>query len=431
MKVDLAREIALKILFEIEEKKAYSNIVLDEYLDKNREKLSNRDINFVSELVYGITTWKLTIDVIIQKYSKINLKKISPWVINILRLGIYQTIFLDKIPKSAAVNESVNLTKKYAYKSTGFVNAILRKVEKIDYEELSTISNEQERISKQYSLPLWIVNKFVEQYGIEKAENIAKYSNERPKLTIRVNTLKITEERLECELQKREIEYEKSNIKNFIYLNNIKNLSKLDLFENGYFTVQDEGAGKIVILLEPKSGETILDACGAPGGKTTYIAELMQNNGEIFAWDIHEHRVKLINENAKRLGANIIKLEVNDASKYNEKYYEKFDKILLDVPCMGLGVMKRKPDIKWQRREEEIEEIAQLQLKILLNCSKYLKENGILVYSTCSLLKEENENVIKQFIEIEKYNILKQENIMVTQNSDGFFVCRMQKRILQ
>jgi len=427
MKVDLAREIALKILFEIEEKKAYSNIVLDEYLDKNREKLSNRDINFISELVYGITTWKLTIDVIIKKYSKINLKKISPWVINILRLGIYQTIFLDKVPKSAAVNESVNLTKKYAYKSTGFVNAILRKVEKVDYEELSTISNEEERISNQYSLPLWIVNKFIKQYGVEKAEEIAKYSNERPKLTIRANTFKLTEEKLENELQKRDIEYKKSNTKNFIYVDNVKNLSKLDLFENGYFTVQDEGAGEIVTLLGPKSGEIVLDACGAPGGKTTYIAELMKNNGEIFAWDIHEHRVKLINENAKRLGLNIIRAEKKDATKYEEKYYEKFDRILLDVPCMGLGVMKRKPDIKWQRQEKEIEEIAQIQLNILLNCSKYLKKNGILVYSTCSLLKEENEDIVKQFVKIENYNILEQKNIMVTKKNDGFFACKLQK----
>lgn len=426
MKVDFAREMALKILFEIEEKKAYSNIVLDEYLDKNREKLSNRDINFISELVYGITTQKLTIDEIVQKHSKINLKKISSSVINILRLGIYQIIFLDKVPKSAAVNECVNLTKKYAYKSTGFVNAILRKVEKVDYEELSTISNQKERISKQYSLPLWIVNKFVEQYGIKKAEDIAKYSNERPKLTIRANTFKIKE--LENELQKRDIEYEKSNTKNFFYLNNVKNLSKLDLFKNGYFTVQDEGAGEIVNLLEPKSGERVLDACGAPGGKTTYIAELMKNNGEIFAWDIHEHRVKLISESAKRLGLNIIKVEVKDASKYDERYYEKFDKILLDVPCMGLGVMKRKPDIKWQRQEKEIEEIAQIQLNILLNCSKYLKKNGILVYSTCSLLKEENEDIVETFVKSENYNILKQKNIMITQKRDGFFACKMQKK---
>lgn len=430
MKVDFARETALKILFEIEEKKAYSNIILDEYLDKNREQLDNRDINFISELVYGITSWKLTIDVIIQKYSKINLKKISPWAINILRLGIYQIIFLDKVPKSAAVNESVNLAKKYAYKSTGFVNAILRRVEKQDYEELSTISNENERISKKYSMPLWIVDTFIDQYGINKTEQIAKYSNERPKLAIRTNTLKVSQEQLENEFEKREIEYKKSDTKNFIYLNNIKNLSKLDLFTNGYFSVQDEGAGECVTMLAPKSGETILDACAAPGGKTTYLAELMNNDGEIFAWDIHEHRVKLINENAKRLGISIIKAQVNDASKYNEEYYQKFDKILLDVPCMGLGVMKRKPDIKWQRREEDIKEITKIQMDILLNCSKYLKPNGIIVYSTCSLLKQENEEVIEKFIKLEKYNILEQKNIMITAENDGFFICKIQK-ILQ
>lgn len=424
MKTDFAREISLKILFEIEEKKAYSNIILDEYLNKNREKLSVKDTNFISELVYGVVTWKLTIDTIIQKYSKTNLKKISVPVINILRLGVYQIIFLDKVPKSAAVNESVTLTKKYAYKSTGFVNAILRKVEKTDYEELTTISNNEERISKQYSMPLWMVSTFVKEYGIKQTEKIAKYSNVKPKLTARINTLKITEEQFFQELEKREISYEKSNTKNFIYIN-VKKLSKLDLFKEGYFTIQDEGAGEIVSLLEPKKGDKILDACAAPGGKTTYIAELMQNDGEVLAWDLHEHRVNLINENAKRLGINIIKTESKNATKFEEKYFQKFDKILLDVPCMGLGVMKRKPDIKWQRKEEEIEEISRIQLDILLNCSKYLKKNGILVYSTCSLLKEENECIIEKFAKLVKCEVIEQKNIMITNTNDGFFACKI------
>lgn len=428
MKIDNVRQIALKILFEIDSKKAYSNIILDEYLNKNREKLTNRDINFISELVYGITTWRLTLDTIIQKYSKINLKKISTWVINILRLGTYQIIFLDKVPKSAAVNESVNLSKKYGYKSVNFVNAILRKIEKIDYEELSTIVNEEERISKQYSLPLWITQKFIKQYGIKQAEQIAKHSNQRPKITIRTNTLKTTNEQLIKELEKINIENEKSLIENFIYINKVKNISQIDLFINGQFTVQDEGAGQIVSLLEPKKGDKILDACAAPGGKTTYIAELMKNEGQIIAWDIHEHRVKLINENANRLGINIIKTQIKDASKFDKNYIEKFDKILLDVPCLGLGVMKRKPDIKWQRKQEEIEQIAKIQLDILLNCSKYLKTEGILVYSTCSLLQEENEDIIKQFINKENYQILEQKNIIITQKNDGFFVCKLLKK---
>lgn len=428
MKVDFVREIALKILFEIEEKKAYSNIILDEYLNKNREKILNRDINFISELVYGITTWKLTIDTIIQKYSKTSLKKISPWIINILRLGIYQIVFLDRVPKSAAVNESVNLAKKYGYKSANFVNAILRKVEKTDYEELSTITNAQTRISKQYSLPMWIVTKFVEQYGIEKTEQIAKYYNVRPKLTIRVNTLKTTELELIEELETRNIEYEKSNTTNFLYLNNVKNLDKMDLFVNGFFTVQDEGAGEIVNLLEPQSEEIVLDACAAPGGKTTYMAEIMKNKGKILAWDLHEHRVNLINETAKRLEINIIQTEVKNASEFEAKYYEKFDKILLDVPCMGLGVIKRKPDIKWQRNEEELKQISKIQLDILLNCSKYLKKNGILVYSTCSLLKEENEDIIEKFIKLEGYNIIQQKNIMINNKNDGFFACKLRKK---
>lgn len=429
MKVDFAREMTLKILFEIEEKKAYSNIILDEYLNKNREKLSLKDVNFISILIYGIVTWRLTIDTIIQKHSKINLKKISPYVINILRIGIYQIIFLDKVPKSAAVNESVNLSKKYAYKSAGFVNAILRKVDKIDYTELSTIENVQERISKQYSLPLWIVTKFIEQYGVNQTEKIAEHSNEIPSLTIRVNTLKISIDDLLIELEKRNIGYQKLETNNFIKINNIKNLSQLDLFKKGFFTIQDEGAGEIVNVLNPQAGDIILDACAAPGGKTTYIAEIMKNNGEIIAWDLHEHRVKLIKETTKRLGINIITTEVKDASKFDEKYCEKFDKILLDVPCMGLGVMKRKPDIKWQRNEKDIEELSKVQLEILLNCSRYLKQNGILVYSTCSLLKEENEKIIEKFVQSANYKVIKQKSIMITKNNDGFFISKLIRKI--
>lgn len=426
------REIVLKILLEIEEKNAYSNIVLDEYLERYREKLSSKDVGFISELVYGIVTWKLTIDVIIQKYSNVKLNKISKVVLNILRLGVYQIVFLDKVPKSAAVNECVKLTKKYVYKSCGFVNAVLRKVSKQDYEELCLIKDSEERISKQYSMPIWMVRKFVEEYDIEKAEEIARCSNIRPKVTIRINNWKLEKENkskewLLSELEKRKIEYQNEK-SNFLYLNNVKNLSKIDLFEQGYFTVQDDGAGKIVELLEPESGDVILDACAAPGGKTTYIAEIMKNIGKIVAWDIHEHRVRLINQNAKRLGISIIKAEVKDASRFEEEYFEKFDKILLDVPCLGLGVMKRKPDIKWQRNKEELEKISKIQLDILQNCNKYLKPNGILVYSTCSLLKEENENIINEFMKAESYEILRSTTIMVTEKNDGFFLCNMRKK---
>lgn len=433
MKTDFARELAIKILYKIEEDNGYSNLVLDENLQKEREKLTAKDIGLISEIVYGTISWKLTIDTILQKYSNIKINKISKWVKLILRTGIYQIVFLDKIPKSAAVNESVNLCKKYGYKSVGFVNAILRKVDKSDYEELKNIKDKNERISKMYSMPEWIVEKLVNQYGVSKTEEICINSNLRPTITIRVNTIKNTIEELKQKLDEVKILWDQAEIPNFLHLKNIRNVSNLDLFKKGFFTIQDEGAGKIGLVLDPKQEETVLDACSAPGGKTTHLAELMENKGKILAWDIHSHRVDLVEENAKRLGINIIEAIKKDACKYDSKYENKFDKILLDVPCMGLGVCKRKPDIKWQKSEEEISEITKVQQNILQVCSKYLKRGGELVYSTCSILKEENEDIIEKFLEEERsgtkthFELICKTNILPNSQTDGFFICKIKK----
>ena len=381
--MDFPRKLALEALYKIDKEEAYSNIVLDELLNKNRNVLSNKDINFISELVYGVTTWKLTLDTIIQKYSKIKIKKISPWVINILRMGAYQIVFLDKVPKSAAVNESVNLCKKYGGKSVGFVNAILRKVEKSDYLELFEIKNDIEKISKTTSMPEWIVRELNKEFDPEKVNEICENSNLKPKITIRINNLKITKNELKKSLQSKEIEVEDGIIEDFLYLKNVKNITNLDEYKKGLFTMQDESAGLTALVLNPKEGESILDCCSAPGGKTTYIAELMNNNGNIKAWDLYKHRLDKVQENSKRLGIDIIKTEENDATVLKEEYIEKFDKILIDAPCLGFGVIKRKPDIKWQRKFEDIEEISKIQEKILNTCSEYLKKGGILVYSTC------------------------------------------------
>ena len=408
-------------------------MILDEYLQKERQKLNEKDIGLISEIVYGTVTWKLTIDTILQKHSNIKINKISKWIKIILQIGIYQIVFLDKIPKSAAVNESVNLCKKYGYKSVGFVNAILRKVDKIDYEELKNIKDNNERISKMYSMPEWIVKKLVKQYGISKTEEICINSNLKPTITIRVNSLKNTIEELKQKLDERGILWEDAQTPNFLHLKNMKNVSNLDLFKEGFFTIQDEGAGKIGVILNPKEGEKVLDACSAPGGKTTHLAELMENKGQIFAWDIHEHRVNLVKENAKRLGISIIEVDARDACGYDSKYENKFDKILLDVPCMGLGVCKRKPDIKWQKNEEEINEIIKVQENILQICSKYLKHGGELVYSTCSILMEENEKIIEKFLEKEKsgttihFEVICKTTILPNSQTDGFFICKLKK----
>ena len=447
--IDKSRELALKIIVEINEDNAYSNITLNKYINENKNKLNEKDISFISELVYGTTNFKLSLDEIIKKYSKIKINKISKWILNILRLGIYQIIFLDKVPKSAAVNESVNLAKRYGHKaSSNFVNAILRKVSKEDYEELQNIDDNIQKISKTTSTPEWLVKEIEKTWGINDTEEICKSFNIRPKINIRINKLKILPEDFIKILEENNIKYEilSQDMPEFLQIENLRNIQDIKYFKEGYFTIQDISAGFAAKLLEPKEGQIVLDACSAPGGKTTYLAELMNNKGEILAWDIHEHRINLIEENAKRLNIDIIKTEIRDSSIFKDEYTEKFDKILLDVPCLGIGVIRRKPDIKWQRKLEDIKEISDLQFKILDNCSKYLKIGGEIVYSTCSILKEENEDIIYKFLEknrnfiIEKngknsikfferyYNKDGYFKIKPSEKNDGFFACKLVKK---
>ena len=457
--VDKVRELALKILYKMDKDNSYSNILLNESFNKirkegNKNNLDNRDFAFISEIVYGVTTWKLTLDEIIKKYSKIKLNKISLWILNILRFSIYQIVFLDKIPKSAAVNEGVNLAKKYGNKgSIGFTNAILRKVTKKDYEEFFSIKDENKRLSFCYSMPLWIIEELKEEgFSYNKIENFCKASILRPKVSIRVNRLKTSKEELKAILEKEGIDFEDGILDDFLILDRVNNIENLEAFKNGFFTVQDEVAGLSALVLEPKEQEILLDACSSPGGKTTYLAEMMENKGEIFAFDVYEHRTKLVEENSKRLGINIIKTKVNDASCYNEDYKNKFDKILLDVPCLGIGVLKRKPDIKWQKKKEDIEEISKLQFEILDICSKYLKPGGEIVYSTCSVFKKENRDIIEKFLGKNSnfkldnlYNLLngkiynknkffiqyidKENNgyleVLQNEKTDGFFICKL------
>lgn len=455
--MDKARETVLKVLYKIDVQKGYSNIVLNEEIRKKQKELNDKDIGLISEIIYGVTTWKLTLDSIISKYSKIKIKKISPWILNILRMSIYQIIFLDKIPKSAAVNEGVKLAKKYGNSgSIGFTNAILRKIEYKDYEELFNEADDIKKISKTTSMPEWIIQELKRDgLNINKIEEISKNSNIRPNISVRVNTLKITKEKLIRRLENKNINVQNGILNDFLAFNKIRNIENMEEFKEGLFTVQDEVAGLTALVLNPNPGDNILDACSSPGGKTTYLAEIMNNEGKIEAWDIYEHRTKLVENAAKRLDIKNIKTVVQDATIYNEKYENKFDKILLDVPCLGIGVLKRKPDIKWQKEEKDVEEITKTQYKILETCFKYLKPGGKLVYSTCSIFKSENEDIIRKFIENNKNakieKILFDENsnlkielegkkffekflnkdgmLQVYQNekTDGFFICKLAK----
>lgn len=443
--IDKPRQIALTILYKIDKENAYSNIALDEELRKNRKLLNEKDIGLISEIVYGTTTWKLTIDTIIKKYSKLKIEKLSKWILNILRMGIYQIVFLDKIPKSAAVNESVNLAKRYGHPaSANFVNAILRKIEKKDFEEMFQIKEPIQRIVLTTSTPNWIVQNLLKEKTLQEVEKICKMSSQKTSLTIRINTLKTNKEDIIKELNKLQIDVKQGILEDFLVVEKVKQIEKLEIFQQGLCTIQDESAGLAALTLKPTEGERVLDACSAPGGKTSYLAQLMKNKGKIEAWDIHPHRTKLVEETAKRLGIQIIQTKVKDAT-LKEENIEKFDKILLDVPCLGIGVIRRKPDIKWKHKETDIDEITKIQKMILQNCSEYLKEGGELVYSTCSILQEENENIIYNFLEKNKNFIIvpiqidnknefskyreKEGYIKIYPNkeTDGFFICKLKK----
>ena len=282
-----------------------------------------------------------------------------------------------------------------------------------------------------YSMPEWIVEELLKEYDEETVESICENSTKKPKTTIRINTLKNNKEEFINKLEKYNIDYENTELENFLQLK-IQNIGDIQLFKDGYFTVQDESAGLTAIVLEPKEGENILDACSAPGGKTTHIAELMKNKGKIIAWDIYEHRLDKVEQNAKRLGISIINVEKQDATVLKEEYIEKFDKILLDVPCMGLGVIRRKPDIKWQRNKDDIYKIGNIQREILQVCSKYLKPGGELVYSTCSILRQENQDIIQEFIKNNNFEIKSRKDnkkeeyiILPDEKRDGFYICKL------
>jgi len=436
-----AREIALQTLMKIEKDKAFSNILLNSEL--NKAELSELDKTFVTQLVYGVISNKMAIDYIIKKSSKIKFNKIAVPILNILRLGIFQIYYLDKIPVSATCNESVKLAKKYGHiSSANFVNAILRNASRTDKNIFfENIKDKIERLSIEYSYPLWIVNKFIDQFGYDDTIELLKDSNHLEYETIRVNTLKTNVE----EIKKYFSNVKSGKLSDILYVDSVREFLHSEEFKNGFITFQDEAPALVAHLLVPKENEEILDICAAPGGKTTHIAALTSDKAHIVAMDLYEHRGELIKETAKRLGANSIEVKINDATIFIPEFENKFDKIVVDVPCSGLGVIRKKPDIKFRVEEKDIDEINEVQKKILDNAAKYLKSNGMLVYSTCTILEKENEENIKWFLERNKNfeictdeekiplkwrNGLRDGMLLLLPSKhecDGFFICCLTK----
>ncbi|RKD34364.1 16S rRNA (cytosine(967)-C(5))-methyltransferase RsmB [Thermohalobacter berrensis] len=395
-----SRQIALRVLYEINEKKAYSNISLNKNIDYD---VGNIDDSFIRELVYGVLENRLYIDHIIKQFSKVKFKKISPMIREILRMGIYQIIFMDRIPDSAACNESVKLAKKYGHRGVyGFVNGVLRNIvrNKNNIKLPNKSKKPIEHLSLKYSHPKWMVERWIAEYGFDFTESLLAENNKKPKLNIRVNTLKITREELMDILERKGLEVQKTKYANDgIIVENPKKITNLEEFKNGFFQIQDESSMLVAQIMEPKEDSLVVDVCSAPGGKATHLAQKMNNKGKIISRDIYDHKLNLINKSAKRLGIDIIDTEKFDALKIDEKLIGKADFCLVDAPCSGLGLLRRKPDIRWNKNRDDLKEIASLQYKILKNASKYLKPEGTLIYSTCTIEKEENIELVKRFLE--------------------------------
>ena len=417
-----AREAALKALYDIEFNGAYSNMAVKGMLS-HEQGMSKPDKTLFTALVYGVTDKKLTLDYYIRCFSKIKLKKLSKYILLILRMGIYQLVFMDKIPQSAAVNESVKLAKRYGHSaSAGFVNGVLRSAAG---NEIEYPSEQNEYLSVKYSFPLWLCDKWIEEFGFDFAESMMRAFEENKKITLRPNSLKITAKELAEMLSDEGI---KAEVLGNAVVTDGFDIEHSRLYCKGYFTAQDTAAMKAAETLSPQSGEYIIDMCSAPGGKTTHIAEIMKNKGRISAFDIYEHKTELVRKNAERLGISIIDASVRDASEYDGKLKNTADRVLCDVPCSGLGIIGRKPDIKWNRSEET--DITELQKKILENGAEYLKNGGTLVYSTCTVEKSENEEVTAEFLKTHKNfeKVCEKTFYPHTDGTDGFYICKMKKQ---
>ena len=395
-----ARELALDALISVDKNNAYSNLALHSLLQK--QALSRNDAGLATEIVYGTIQRRNTLDYYIDRLVGKNKNKLEMWVRALLRLSLYQIVYLDRIPAHAAVNEAVTIAGRRGHKGiSGFVNAVLRNA--LRNPQLLRLPDDLplvQSIALEHSHPEWLVKRWLDQFGEEETRRICMSDNTPPRASIRVNRTRLSPDELTERLRGDGMAVERSEVApDGLIVEGGGNLALTSAFAQGLYSIQDESSMLVAELLAVQSGMTVLDCCAAPGGKTTHIAEKMGNQGTIDAFDIHEHKRKLIEDQAERLGLSSIRTGTLDALKLPERFaIESFDRILLDAPCSGLGVIRRKPDVKWTKSEKEIIELSRIQVELLRSVSELLKPGGLLVYSTCTLDREENEEAVQRFI---------------------------------
>lgn len=442
-----SRYLAMEILEKIEVEKAYSNLLLRKVIDD--KELSKEESNLLTELVYGVIQRKMTLDYQLEPFIK-KQKKLQNWVIQLLRVSLYQLEYLDRIPEHAIINEAGKIARKRGHRGiVGLVNGVLRNIQREGVREVSTIEPFRERLSVQYSLPLWLVDEFIVQIGEDETEKLAASLSERPSLSLRVNLKKISRKKALEELTREGYQVTPSVVSPFgiIVTNGVPVETRL--FKEGYLAVQDESSMLVAPALNIEPSHQVLDACAAPGGKTMHIATNYldaQEGGKVIALDVHEHKVDLIKENAIRQHVeSVVEAKQLDARNITDEFPENsFDRVLIDAPCSGLGLMRRRPEIRYTKTKEDILSLQKLQLEILEEVSKTLKSDGELVYSTCTITHLENQDVIRAFldkhseftlvdVEYPNSDMNPNEDGTITifphqHKTDGFFISKLVKK---
>ncbi|MBD3184239.1 16S rRNA (cytosine(967)-C(5))-methyltransferase RsmB [Candidatus Poribacteria bacterium] len=458
-KISNPRELALLLMLDLKAKGGRARNILNRII--RNENLNELDTSLLTEIVYGAIRWRGTLDWFIDQYvNKRRLRKIRrskarnvASIIEILRIGIYQMLFLDSIPHHAAVNESVELAKIYGYDgSHGLVNAVLRRISReidnLKYPPIDTYP--VNHISVKYSHPKWLVKRWVNRYGTDEAIKICSANNRRPPIYMRVNMLRTTRDQLIQFLKDDGVDaVPDPNLSEAVEILSLKKrVSDLSAFKEGWFQIQDKSFMLVSHILNPKPGEKVIDVCAAPGGKTTHMAELMKNQGDITAFDNDRERFPLIKESIDRLGINIVKTIEADARDLDKHLSGmQIDRCLVDVPCSGLGVLRRRVETRWRISPEYLGMFPPLQYEILSSAAGYIKSGGKVLYCTCTTEPEENQNVVERFLNshpdfvldipdeisaIGFSDMLTQEGYIQAlphhHNMDGFFAARMIKK---
>ena len=424
--MDNVRLTATKILYNVAANGAWANVELAQML--RQEKFDDRDRKFCTELVYGAVKAGASLDWIISRYLRRPLAKVDEKILAVLRGGMYQ-IFFMRVPNSAAVNESVELSKKFCgLAESKFVNGVLRSAVRDLHKSDFPTGDDVQSLALRSFHPAWLVELFAEEFGLDATKQLLDFDNTDPPLCLRVNFLKTTREKILDALKNIGFQAEASTFApEGVICKGHGSLDKFQPLRDGLCQVQDESSMTAARLLNPKAGEFVIDACAAPGGKATHLAELMNNHGRIIAADVYDRKLKHIGQNAARLGIKIIEPLLIDARTLGDKFPAQADKVLVDAPCSGLGVLRRKADLRWKKNPAELDALPVLQSEILSSAARTLKRGGTLLYSTCTIMRRENQAVVEKFLAAhEDFQLVEMKTLLphVT-NTDGFFSAKL------